>query len=267
MTIASRTRGCITDTSGMLTTLQQLGGTGIVRNKSLVVPLHFGETVHSIEYVQVACGASVGPHTQQTDEIYYILTGVGNLTTNGEESQVEAGDLVIAPRGTQHAIANPDGNISLTFLVIEVTTHASLMRPPTVVKAFFQGGGPRETALMALVGQRRVSVQACQVDLADYFTGPWGLLSLLDLPPGCCVEEYILPDVDENLFIFPGCQALLEVDGQPFQTDELLCHGLNAFIPAGVPRRLVNQLEVASLRVLSVQFQRVDTRHHLRAAS
>src|SRR4051794_32555460 len=40
-------------------------------------------------------GSSIGYHLQQADEIYYILSGSGEMTMNGKSFPVTAGDAIL----------------------------------------------------------------------------------------------------------------------------------------------------------------------------
>lgn len=248
-----RTRGCVTDLASPALTINQLQGTGIVLNKSLVVPLHFGHSLNSIEFVQIQPESSVGEHVQETDEIYFLTQGVGELTTNGEKSVVRVGDLILAPRFTRHSIRNTDAFSSLNFLVIEVKTRSYVSCSPMAIDDLFGRLQSTKTLLSAWVGPERqcVPIRACTIDLMQYFTGGWGHLSLMELPPGCRVNSYALPD-DEDLLIYKG-HATIEVDGRLFQTDEEGKYGLNAYVPAGVERSLINRSSVELLYLLSVR--------------
>ncbi|MEO9028936.1 MAG: hypothetical protein ABI413_08985 [Ktedonobacteraceae bacterium] len=247
------TRGCITDFFGPTLTLNQLRGDGVVLNKSLVIPVHFGETVNSVEYVQIQHCSSVGEHVQNTDELSFIAVGCGELTTNGETSTIQVGDLILAPRFTKHSIRNTQEYHSLDFLAVEVQTPSYIKHPPTTITALHTRLQPTETRCPALVGPQRVPLSAFTVDLTKYFSGPWDQLSLLELPAGCCTEEYVLP-CNENLLVYEGGHATIEVDGNSFMTDEERECRLNAFVPAGITRRIVNRSSVAPLHVLSVWF-------------
>ena len=45
-----------------------------------------------------------------SEEIYLLLDGSGRMELDGEEREVEAGDAILIPPGTRHAItAGPDG--------------------------------------------------------------------------------------------------------------------------------------------------------------
>src|SRR5260370_684755 len=88
----------VADTGSPVQTYDQLGGTGIVFNKALAIPMHLGYPWHSLEYVVISPitdgqESSVGEHLQRTDEIYYIHRGTGVLTTNGISCDVAPGFL------------------------------------------------------------------------------------------------------------------------------------------------------------------------------
>ena len=54
-------------------------------------------------------------HHPQTEEIYFILDGAGEMTINGETRSVSVGDAVAIPPGASHRIHNP-GPTELRFL-------------------------------------------------------------------------------------------------------------------------------------------------------
>src|SRR2546421_1157650 len=116
----------VADTGSPVQTYDQLGGTGIVFNKALAIPMHLGCPWHSLEYVVISPitygqESSVGEHLQRTDEIYYIHRGTGVLTTNGISCDVAPGFLAIAPRGTLHGIRNSTTREQPSFLLLAFT--------------------------------------------------------------------------------------------------------------------------------------------------
>lgn len=252
------TRGCISNFSGAATTLSQLRGNGVVRNKSLIIPFHFGKTVNSIEYVQLDPGASVGEHVQDVDEMYFLLTGAGELTTNGEMSLVQAGDLVLAPRFTRHSIQNTH-DIPLDFLVIEVQAYSYVSGYSTTITDLASRFQPTKTLFPARLRGELSELLAVTIDLRKHFTGPWDHLSLVELPASCRLDVYCLPAFDENLLVYGG-HGTIEVDGYEFLTDEEARYSLNAYVPAGITRRVINRSSVEPLRLLSVRFrQEIET--------
>ena len=51
------------------------------------------------------------------DKLYFVLAGTGRIRVGAEERVVRAGDLVCAPAGEDHAVANP-GPERLALLVM-----------------------------------------------------------------------------------------------------------------------------------------------------
>ena len=51
------------------------------------------------------------------DKLYYVVSGSGRITVGGDERTVNAGDLVCAPAGSDHAVHNP-GPERLALLVV-----------------------------------------------------------------------------------------------------------------------------------------------------
>src|SRR5262245_38885712 len=49
-------------------------------------------------------GAAIGYHRQEADEIYYVLSGSGELTLNGARSIVGPGTAILTRTGSSHGI-------------------------------------------------------------------------------------------------------------------------------------------------------------------
>lgn len=63
-------------------------------------------------------GASVGKHFhRQTEEIYYILEGEGEMTVGEEISSVKVGDAIFIPRENYHTLKNT-GSIPMKILLV-----------------------------------------------------------------------------------------------------------------------------------------------------
>jgi mannose-6-phosphate isomerase-like protein (cupin superfamily) len=70
----------------------------------------------SLAEARVASGASTTPHYHpQTEEIYYILEGAGQMRMAGELQAVGPGDAIAIPPGQVHSITNT-GSTTLKFL-------------------------------------------------------------------------------------------------------------------------------------------------------
>jgi len=70
----------------------------------------------SLAEARVAPGQTTTPHYHpRTEEIYYILSGRGQMRIGDELRRVGPGDAIAIPPGKTHAIAN-DGGETLKFL-------------------------------------------------------------------------------------------------------------------------------------------------------
>lgn len=62
-------------------------------------------------------GASIGEHTNDKDEIYYIVSGQGELTLDGKRSKVVSGDAILTRNGSRHGLRQT-GSQDLTIIVV-----------------------------------------------------------------------------------------------------------------------------------------------------
>lgn len=49
-------------------------------------------------------GAAIGYHRQNEDEVYYVLSGTGELTLNGERSIIGPGTAILTRPGSSHGL-------------------------------------------------------------------------------------------------------------------------------------------------------------------
>lgn len=242
------------DTGSPVQTYDQLGGTGIVFNKALAIPVHLGHPWNSIEYVVIppvtdGQESSVGEHLQHTDEIYYIHRGTGILTTNGASCRVAPGFLAIAPRGTRHSICNTSTQEELAFLVVElVPPHDGVVYQSTEISSLPTMLKESDAFHPATLGARNIRLRVATVDLSRHFSAPWGRLALVEIPPGSRIHPYCEEEHDENLFVLAG-SAAISVAEERFYSWE---HGLNVLIPLGVPHAIINRSSVEPLLFLSL---------------
>ena len=61
-------------------------------------------------------GSAIGYHLQNEDEIYYILSGTGEMKMNGKTFTVEAGDAILTLPGSSHSLT-PTGKDDLTIII------------------------------------------------------------------------------------------------------------------------------------------------------
>lgn len=62
-------------------------------------------------------GATIGEHRNDKDEIYYVLSGRGELTLDGERRGVGPGDAILTRGGSTHALAQR-GQEDLVIIVV-----------------------------------------------------------------------------------------------------------------------------------------------------
>ena len=73
------------------------------------------------ELCRLPPGTSIGEHVHdETEEIYFILSGVGMMTLDGTPREVRAGDVILTQPVARHGISNPGPN-DLEVLIVEVT--------------------------------------------------------------------------------------------------------------------------------------------------
>ena len=62
-------------------------------------------------------GASIGAHRNDKDEIYYVLSGRGELMLDGETREVGPGDAVLTRDGSTHALYQR-GDADLVIFIV-----------------------------------------------------------------------------------------------------------------------------------------------------
>ena len=61
-------------------------------------------------------GSAIGYHLQEKQEIYYIISGNGELTMNGKMIPVTTGDAILTMPGSSHGL-KPSGNNDLSVMI------------------------------------------------------------------------------------------------------------------------------------------------------
>lgn len=61
-------------------------------------------------------GSAIGYHLQKEDEIYYIVSGTGEMQMNGKTFKVKAGDAVLTRPGSSHGLKQT-GKDDLTIII------------------------------------------------------------------------------------------------------------------------------------------------------
>jgi len=61
-------------------------------------------------------GSSIGYHLQKEEEVYYILSGTGEMNMNGETFTVQAGDAILTHPGSSHGLKQ-EGKEDLVLII------------------------------------------------------------------------------------------------------------------------------------------------------
>lgn len=64
-------------------------------------------------------GATIGAHVNDKDEIYYVLSGRGELTLNGRAREVGPGDAILTRNGDSHALRQLGDEDLVIFIVFD----------------------------------------------------------------------------------------------------------------------------------------------------
>nr|WP_233628218.1 cupin domain-containing protein [Saccharopolyspora sp. HNM0986] len=155
----------------------------------------------AVEWSALPPGGVSGEHIHsRTEELYFIVSGDGEMTLNGRTHQVRPGHLIVNGLGTRHGLRNT-GDEELVWLVIEVSgphTAAVLDTPRETPRH-----EPERTAMSdAVVIDLR---QAGQVDTTEHLTGPLRLARLVRLRPGEPLE--LSADSEEHTVYTIGGQG------------------------------------------------------------
>ena len=94
------------------------GGEGCVVIKHILGKEELNGKCGLYAEVTIGKGCSLGYHEHHGEsETYYILSGKGIYSDNGELRMVEAGDMTFTPDGKGHALTNA-GEENLVFMAL-----------------------------------------------------------------------------------------------------------------------------------------------------
>ena len=69
-------------------------------------------------------GAAIGYHRQDEDEIYYVVSGTGALTLNGQRSIVGPGTAILTRTGSSHGIQQVGSDDLVIIIVYQQSNNA-----------------------------------------------------------------------------------------------------------------------------------------------
>jgi mannose-6-phosphate isomerase-like protein (cupin superfamily) len=104
------------------------GGTGTVLYRRLLGPTVFLTPWAYIDEISIPAGASVGSTTEQDmSEAYYVISGEGAITVNGETASIRKGDAVPVDLGQIHSFTQT-GSEPLHLLVVGIARDQAAKR-------------------------------------------------------------------------------------------------------------------------------------------
>ena len=104
------------------------GGTGTVMYRRLLGPTVFLTPWAYIDEISIPSGASIGPITNPNmSEAYYVISGTGTVTVNGETAGIAKSDAIPVDLGQTHSFAQT-GSEPLHLLVTGVARDEATKR-------------------------------------------------------------------------------------------------------------------------------------------
>ncbi|MDH6218219.1 cupin domain-containing protein [Streptomyces pseudovenezuelae] len=118
----------VADTSSASVVHAMHGGADTARWKCLARRMGLAGTWEAVEWASLPPGAVCGEHHHtRTEELYFVISGEGEILLNDIPHRIRPGHLVVNGLGTRHQFRNL-GDQDLNWLVIEVfgpdTAHA-----------------------------------------------------------------------------------------------------------------------------------------------
>ncbi|WP_257445953.1 cupin domain-containing protein [Archangium lipolyticum] len=167
------------------------GTTGLSQWKCLARRTGLFGAWEAVEWAWIPPGGISGEHMHtRTEEIYFILSGRGEMTLDGRPHPVGPGSLILTGLGTRHGLRNI-GDEGLGWLVIELSRPATALRNPP------ERGGRDVNAEVFNLRQRG------EVDPRSTFTGPLRSIRLVKLEPGR-KSPLAATGVEHTLFTLDG---------------------------------------------------------------
>jgi mannose-6-phosphate isomerase-like protein (cupin superfamily) len=202
------------------------GTTGLSKWKCLARRCGLFGTWEAVEWAWLPPGGVSGEHVHtRTEEIYFIISGRGEMMINGRPHLVGPGHLILTGLGTRHGLRNI-GDDGLGWLVIELLSPATaaVLRGLASAPTLSPRNPIKELAMNAVVVDLR---QVREVDPRSVFTGPLQAIKLITLPAG---QHAALSAADQEhtLFVLAGAGHI--VSGH---TSVPLSYGVSVTLPLG----------------------------------
>jgi len=175
------------------------GTTGLSQWKCLARRAGLFGAWEAIEWAWIPPGGISGEHVHtRTEEVYFILSGRGEMTLDGKPYPVGPGNLILTGLGTKHGLRNV-GDEGLGWLVVELLSPATaeVFRGSAHTNPTPSGGNDVTNAVVLNLRQTP------EVDPRPVFTGPLRCIRLVRLEPGQRAE-LSAEGVEHTLFTLRG---------------------------------------------------------------
>ena len=98
------------------------GGNGTVEITNFATPEELNNKGRLFANITLKPGCSIGYHVHEADsELFYVMKGEALYNDNGTEYTVSAGDVMLCPAGTGHAVANNGTeNVELCAVIVYI---------------------------------------------------------------------------------------------------------------------------------------------------
>lgn len=182
------------------------GSAGLSRWKCLARGAGLSGCWEAVEWAWIPPGGVSGEHLHtRTEEVYFILSGRGEITLDGRPHQVQTGDLILTGVGTRHGLRNT-GTEGLGWLVIELTSPATSQ---ALGRARPGDPGTEETGSADMSNSTVLNLPAAgQIDPGRWLTGPLRVIQLATLGPGE-QREIVTDGAEHTLFTLHGRGMLI----------------------------------------------------------
>ncbi|EPX59480.1 hypothetical protein D187_002970 [Cystobacter fuscus DSM 2262] len=175
------------------------GTTGLSQWKCLARRAGLFGSWEAVEWAWIPPGGISGEHVHtRTEEVYFILSGRGEMTLDGKPYPVGPGHLILTGLGTKHGLRNV-GDEGLGWLVIELLSPATaeVFRGSAHTNPTPSGGSDVTNAVVLNLRQTP------EIDPRPVFTGPLRCIRLVRLEPGQRAE-LSAEGVEHTLFTLRG---------------------------------------------------------------
>jgi|GEM_PF-347566 len=204
------------------------GTTGLSQWKCLARRAGLFGAWEAIEWAWIPPGGISGEHVHtRTEEIYFILSGRGEMTLDDKPHAVGPGSLILTGLGTKHGLRNV-GDEGLGWLVIEMPSPATAAalrgsEPPSPAPTTPIQRGDKDVTNAVVLNLR----QTYEVDPRGVFTGPLRNIRLVDLKPGQ-QAELSAEGVEHTLFTLRGSGEI-----SSGETTVPMKYGVSVTLPLG----------------------------------